>query len=107
MYFAPIFKLRIMSPLNRGSGLFLPFPRGFRLRQAYAVTSRRFAAPPPGYHISPLAGALISAGIRPQSPPPPTQKVNFHLPSSARHLSSEFWSWANASRVLIFILYPK
>ena len=30
---------------------------------------RREAAPPPGYHISPLAGALISAGIRPQGIP--------------------------------------
>ena len=69
MYLPPIFKPRIMSPLNRGSGLFVPVPRGFRLRQAYAVTSRRRAAPPPGYHISPLAGALISAGIRPQGIP--------------------------------------
>ena len=30
---------------------------------------RRYAATPPGYHISPLAGALISAGIRPQGIP--------------------------------------
>ena len=59
MYFAPIFKPRIMSPLNRGSGLFLPFPRG----------SAADAAPRPGYHISPLTGALISAGIRPQGAP--------------------------------------
>jgi len=48
-----------MSPLNRGSGLFVPVPRG----------SAATAAPPPGYHISPLAGALISAGIRPQGIP--------------------------------------
>ena len=26
MYFPPIFKPRIMSPLNRGSGLFVRFP---------------------------------------------------------------------------------
>ena len=49
MYFAPIFKPRIMSPLNRGSCVFVRFP----------------GVPPPGYHISPLAGAQISAGIRP------------------------------------------
>jgi len=29
----------------------------------------RFPGVPPGYHISPLAGALISAGIRPQGIP--------------------------------------
>jgi len=39
--------------------LFVPVPRG----------SAATAAPPPGYHISPLAGALISAGIRPQGIP--------------------------------------
>ncbi len=44
-----MFKPRIMSPLNRGSYLFVRFP----------------GVPPLGYHISPLAGALISAGIRP------------------------------------------
>ena len=59
MYFPPIFKPRIMSPLNRGSGLFVPFPRG----------SAANAAPPPGYHISPLTGALISAGMRPRGIP--------------------------------------
>ena len=59
MYFTPIFKPRIMSPLNRGSCLFVPVPRDFAAD----------AAPPPGYHISPLAGALISAGIRPQGIP--------------------------------------
>ena len=48
-----------MSPLNRGSCLFVPVPRG----------SAADAATPPGYHISPLAGALISAGIRPQGIP--------------------------------------
>jgi len=47
MYLPPIFKPRIMSPLNRGSGLFVPVPRG----------SAATAAPPPGYHISPLTGA--------------------------------------------------
>ena len=53
MYLPPIFKPRIMSPLNRGSGLFVPVPRG----------SAATAAPPPVYHISPLAGALISAAV--------------------------------------------
>ena len=48
-----------MSPLIRGSGLFVPIPRG----------SAATAASPPGYHISPLTGALISAGIRPQGIP--------------------------------------
>ena len=33
MYLPPIFKPRIMSPLNRGSGLFVPFPRGSQLLQ--------------------------------------------------------------------------
>ena len=47
MYLPPIFKPRIMSPLNRGSGLFVPVPRG----------SAATAAPPPGYHISPPHGA--------------------------------------------------
>ena len=28
MYLPPIFKPRIMSPLNRGSCFFVPFPRG-------------------------------------------------------------------------------
>ena len=56
MYLPPIFKPRIMSPLNRGSGLFVPVPRG----------SAATAAPPPGYHISPLTGLKNSAGIRPR-----------------------------------------
>ena len=47
MYLPPIFKPRIMSPLNRGSCLFVPVPRG----------SAATAAPPPGYHISPPRGS--------------------------------------------------
>ena len=52
MYLPPIFKPRIMSPLNRGSCLFVPVPRG----------SAAGAAPPPGYHISPLTGAQKNGG---------------------------------------------
>ena len=57
MYLPPIFKPRIMSPLNRGSGLFVPVPRG----------SAATAAPPPGYHISPSPGLNSLARLRSQN----------------------------------------
>ena len=62
----------IMPPL-RGSYLFLHISRGFRLRQAYAVTSRRLRGSTPGlFYDAPngaqKVGSLTLAGAPPQLP---------------------------------------
>ncbi len=58
MYLPPIFKPRIMSPLNRGSGLFVPVPPGFR-RYRGSTTGLPYIAPHRGSDF----GGHSSAGL--------------------------------------------
>ncbi len=70
---------RIMSPLPGFLFLFYS-SRGFRLRQAYAVTGRPLRDPTTGYPMEPITGALEFGG---HSPAGTSTNCHLSIPQTA------------------------